>query len=158
MSENKTKYSSKQTGKNIISEPAVAYGSSRLRPFATKDDYSLIKKARNGVDTHIFYSLAEIIKMPEKTLASVINLSPRTISNYRDQNKDLDPNYSEHLLKLINLYNLGEEIFGSLEEFSLWLGRPFWNAEEKPIDLITTSGGVDLVAEEIEKLAQGYPI
>lgn len=151
--------SNQKTGKKtIVSEPAVVYRSSRLSSFVIKDDYSLIKKARHGVDTHVFYSLAEIIKMPEKTLASVINLSPRTISNYREQNKDLDPNYSEHLLKLINLYNLGEEIFGSLEEFTLWLARPFWNSEEKPIDLINTSGGVDLVAEEIEKLAQGYPL
>lgn len=158
MSVKKVNSSQKTVGKHVVSEPSVSYGSPRLSAFVTKDDYSLVKKARNGVDTHVFYSLAEIIKMPEKTLASVINLSPRTISNYRDQNKDLDPNYSEHLLKLINLYNLGEEIFGSLEEFTLWLTRPFWNSDEKPIDLINTPGGVDLVAEEIEKLAQGYPL
>ena len=75
-----------------VAEPAVAYGSPSLNHFIIKDDYSLVKKARNGVDTRVFYSLAETIKMPEKTLASVINLSPRTISNYRDQNKDLDAN------------------------------------------------------------------
>ena len=153
-----TSFNQKAGTKNIASEPAVSYGNTRLNTFVIKDDYSLIKKARNGVDTHVFYSLAEIIKMPEKTLASMINLSPRTISNYREQNKDLDPNYSEHLLKLINLYNLGEEVFGSIEEFTFWLDRPFWNSEEKPIDFINTSGGVDLVAEEIEKLAQGYPL
>ena len=96
--------------------------------------------------------------MPEKTLASVINLSPRTISNYRDQNKDLDANYSEHLLKLINLYHLGQEIFGSVEDFSLWLQRPFYNSEEKPMDFLNTPGGVDLIATEVEKIAQGYPL
>lgn len=158
MSTKKVNSDQSSTGKSLVAEQAAAYGGLRLSAFVIKNDYSLIKKARNGVDTHVFYSLAEIIRMPEKTLASVINLSPRTISNYRDQNKKLDPNYSEHLLKLIYLYNLGEEIFGSMEEFSLWLARPFWNSEEKPIDLINSSGGVDLVAEEIEKLAQGYPL
>lgn len=142
-----------------VSEPAGAYSTRPIfRHFLIKDEYALVKKARAGVKTEVFYSLANAIKMPEKTLASVINLSPRTISNYREQERHLDPAYSEHLLKLINLYSFGEEVFGSLEELTLWMNRPFWNSEEKPIDFITTSGGVDLVYEEIEKLAQGYPL
>lgn len=145
---------------NKVEEPIAIYGSpaSVFNRFAIKDDYKLLKKAREGLKTDVFYSLADAIKMPEKALASVINLSPRTISNYRDQKKGLDPIYSEHLLKLINLYSFGKEIFGSLEEFTLWMNRPFWNSNDKPIDFISTSGGVDLIYEEIEKLAQGYPI
>lgn len=139
-------------------ESAVMYTIPVFRNYAIKNEYHLIKKAHEGLKTEVFYALADAIRMPEKMLASVINLSPRTISNYRDQEKALDPNYSEHLLKLINLYDLGEEIFGSFEEFSLWMHRPFFNSAEKPIDLITTPGGVDLVREEVEKLAQGYPV
>lgn len=147
-------------GKNKVEEPVASYGfgNSVFTRFAIKDDYKLLKKAKEGLKTDVFYSLADAIKMPEKTLASVINLSPRTISNYRDQEKGLDPIYSEHLLKLINLYSFGKEIFGSLEEFTLWMNRPFWNSDEKPLDFISTSGGVDLISEEIEKLAQGYPV
>ena len=144
--------------KTVVKDAAAAYGRPLLQNFIMKDDYSLVKKAREGIDTKIFYSLAEQIKMPEKTLASVINLSPRTISNYREQNKDLDANYSEHLLKIINLYHLGQEIFGSLDEFTFWLQRPFYNSTEKPMDLMKTVGGVDLIAQEVEKLAQGYPL
>ncbi len=144
---------------SIVSEPVETYSARPVfRHFIIKDDYSLIKKAREGVRTDVFYSLANAIKMPEKKLAEVINLSPRTLSNYREQEKYLDPAYGEHLLKLVNLYNQGEEIFGSMEEFTLWMNRPFWNSGEKPIDFITTPGGVDLLGEEIEKLAQGYPL
>jgi len=154
----KKNYNPSRSG-SIATEAAVAYQSmSVLKNFAIQDDYTLIKKARQGLKTDVFYLLADTIKMPEKTLASIINLSPRTISNYREQEKHLDANYSEHLLKLINLYQFGKEIFGSLEEFDLWLHRPFWNSEDKPIDFITTPGGVDLVYEEIEKLALGYPV
>lgn len=152
------KYKIPKKSDHEVAEPLVVYSSTPVfRNYAIKNEYHLIKKAREGLKTEVFYSLADAIKMSEKTLASVINLSPRTISNYRDQRKSLDPNYSEHLLKLINLYNLGEEIFGSFEEFSLWMNRPFFHSDEKPMDLITTPGGVDLVCEEIEKLAQGYP-
>ena len=146
--------------KSKVEEPITAYGArpSIFNRFSIQDDYKLLKKAREGVKTDVFYSLADAIKMPEKALASVINLSPRTISNYRDQEKGLDPIYSEHLLKLINLYSFGKEIFGNLDEFTLWMNRPFWNSNDKPIDFISTSGGVDLIYEEIEKLAQGYPV
>lgn len=146
--------------KSKIEEPMDTYGvgSSIFNRFSIQDDYKLLKKAREGLKTEVFYSLADAIKMPEKTLASVINLSQRTISNYRDQEKGLDPIYSEHLLKLINLYGFGKEIFGSLDEFTLWMNRPFWSSEERPIDFISSPGGVDLIYEEIEKLAQGYPV
>ena len=146
--------------KSKIEEPMAAYSTrpSVFNRFSIQDDYKLLKKAREGVKTEVFYSLADAIKMPEKTLASMINLSPRTISNYRDQEKELDPIYSEHLLKLVNLYNFGKEIFGSLEEFNLWMERPFWSSQEKPIDFVSTSGGVDLIYQEVEKLAQGYPV
>ena len=146
--------------KSKVGEPVATYGvgSSVFNRYSIQDDYTLLKKAREGLKTDVFYLLADAINMPEKTLASVINLSPRTISNYRDQEKGLDPIYSEHLLKLINLYNFGKDIFGNLDEFTLWMNRPFWNSEDKPIDFISTSGGVDLVYEEIEKLAQGYPV
>ena len=146
--------------KSKVEEPIATYAArpSIFNRFSIQDDYKLLKKAREGLKTDVFYSLADAIKMPEKTLASVINLSPRTISNYRDQEKGLDPIYSEHLLKLINLYSFGKEIFGNLDEFTLWMNRPFWNSNDKPIDFISTSGGVDLVYEEIEKLAQAYPV
>ena len=119
--------------------------------------YGLFLSARKGVRTKVFYDFAETIKMPEKNLASIINLSARTISNYKERRKSLEPIYSEHLLKLIALFEKGEEIFGSIDEFNYWLRKPFWGSEEKPIDWLVTSCGVDLVAEEIDQLAQGYP-
>lgn len=120
-------------------------------------NHAIVFSARKGLKTKVFYDFADTIQMPEKNLASLINLSARTISNYKEKRKNLEPLYSEHLLKLIVLFEKGEEIFGNLDEFNYWLKKPFWNSVQKPIDWIVTSGGVDLVIEEIDKLAQGYP-
>lgn len=119
-------------------------------------NHAIFFSARKGLKTKVFYDFAETIKMSEKTLASIINLSARTISNYKERRKALGPLYSEHLLKLIALFEKGEGIFGNIDEFNYWLKKPFWNSEEKPLDWLVTSGGVDLVTEEIDKLAQGY--
>ena len=96
--------------------------------------------------------------MPEKSLAGIIILSARTISNYKQQQKTLEPIFGEHLLKLICLFEKGEAIFGNVDEFNYWLRKPFWDAKEKPIDWIVTPGGVDLLHIELEKLAQRYSV
>ncbi len=114
--------------------------------------------ATKGVKAGVFYELAEITGMSDKELASTINLSARTVSNYRDARRSFEPVYGEHLLKLVALYMKGEEIFGSVSEFNYWLNKPLWKSSNKPLDWLITPGGVDLAMEEIEKIAQGYPI
>ena len=64
----------------------------------------------------------------------------------------------EHLLKIIALFEKGEEVFGSIDEFNYWLNKPFWNSHETPLGWLNTSGGVDLVTDELDKLSQGYPV
>jgi putative toxin-antitoxin system antitoxin component (TIGR02293 family) len=138
----------------VINKNSIKY---KFKDLDFINNHAVFFSARKGLKTKIFYDFAETIKMPEKDLASIINLSARTISNYKERRKALGPLYSEHLLKLIALFEKGEEIFGNIDEFNYWLKKPFWNSEEKPMDWLVTSGGVDLVTEEIDKLAQGYP-
>jgi putative toxin-antitoxin system antitoxin component (TIGR02293 family) len=114
--------------------------------------------ARNGVKADVFYLFAEAIKISNNALAGLLHLSSRTLSNYQQTKKALEPVQGEHLLKLIALYNKGVELFGSVDEFNYWLNKPFWNALEKPIDWLITPGGVDLVSLELERLGYGYPV
>lgn len=120
--------------------------------------FTLVSLARKGIKTKIFYDFAESVKMPEKNLAELINISSRTVSNYKEKQKPLDPIQSEHLLKLITLFGKGEEVFGNIDEFNYWLNKPFWNAREKPIAWLITPGGVDLLMDELERLAYGYAV
>ncbi|MCE6990986.1 antitoxin Xre-like helix-turn-helix domain-containing protein [Dyadobacter sp. CY323] len=120
-------------------------------------NFAIATSARKGLNTKVFYDFADAIKMPEKNLASIINLSARTISNYKESKKALEAPYSEHLLKLIALFSKGETVFGNVDEFNYWLQKPLWNSDEKPADWLNTYGGVDFLAEELDKLAQGYP-
>jgi putative toxin-antitoxin system antitoxin component (TIGR02293 family) len=121
-----------------------------------KSAFELVFSARKGVRSRVFYEFADSIKMPEKNLAALLNISSRTISNYHEQQKPLEPLQSEHLLKLIALFSRGEEIFGSVDEFNYWLQKPLWNSAEKPIDWLITPGGVDLVMDELNRLAHAY--
>jgi putative toxin-antitoxin system antitoxin component (TIGR02293 family) len=139
----------------VINKNTIGY---RFRSFDVSSLNSIVSTARKGLKPKVFYDLAETINMPEKNLAEVINIPFRTISNYKNEEKLLDPIYSEHLLKLIHLYEKGEEVFGNIDEFNHWLKKPFWNKKITPSELLNTVGGVDLIADELEKLAQGYPL
>ena len=130
----------------------------RFKGLGLDNPYKLTVAARKGVKPKVFYDFADSIKMSEKSLANIINLSARTLSNYKEQQKVLEPVYSEHLLKLIALFEKGEAIFGNVDEFNYWLKKPFWNAKETPMNWLITPGGVDLLIKELEKLAQGYPV
>jgi uncharacterized protein (DUF2384 family) len=114
--------------------------------------------ATKGVKASVFYDLAELSGMSDRELAATINLSARTVSNYLDARKSFEPLYGEHLLKLVGLYMKGEEIFGNVSEFNYWLNKPLWKSGNKPRHWLITPGGVDLAMDEIEKIAQGYPI
>jgi putative toxin-antitoxin system antitoxin component (TIGR02293 family) len=96
--------------------------------------------------------------MGNKSLASILHLSSRTISNYHQNKQTLEPVQGEHLLKLIALYDKGIEVFGSIEEFNYWLNKPLWQSVEKPFDRLVTPVGIDLVLQELDQLAYGYPI
>ncbi len=69
-----------------------------------------------------------------------------------------EPVPSEHLVKLIALFEKGEETFGNVNEFNYWLRKPFWNGSERSVDWLVTSGGVDFVSEELDRLAHGYTL
>ena len=131
---------------------------SKFKHLTSRNGYAMIQSARLGLQPKVFYDLAAAIKMPEKNLAALLNLSARTISNYKEQQKVLAPIYSEHLLKLIHLFEKGENLFGNIDEFNYWLNKPFWNSKEKPADWMITPGGVDLLLKEMDKLAEGYPV
>jgi putative toxin-antitoxin system antitoxin component (TIGR02293 family) len=145
----------------MASNPAIVNRDSirqRFKNLNLKDAFAIVFSARKGIKPNVFYSFAALIKMPEKNLATLLNLSSRTINNYRDQHKHLNPVESEHLLKLIALFTKGEEIFGNVDEFNYWLQKPFWGTKEKPIDWLITPGGVDLVLDELTRLAHGYAV
>jgi putative toxin-antitoxin system antitoxin component (TIGR02293 family) len=142
----------------MASSPVFQSIHARFSNLGLKSAFDLVILARKGIKAKVFYDFSESINVSEKSLAVLLNLSSRTISNYKTQHKLLGPVQSEHLLKLIALYVKGEEIFGNIDEFNYWLKKPFWNAKEKPIDWLVTPGGVDLVMDELNRLAYAYAV
>lgn len=86
----------------------------------------------------------------------MLNLSFKTIQRSEKEGKSLSAQNSEQLLKIIALYQKAEHIFGSIESFNRWLRKPAPGlGGHTPFSLMHTSGGIDLVREEIIRIEFG---
>jgi len=89
-------------------------------------------------------------------IAGMLDLSTKTLDRYTQENRKLNPNDSELIIKLILLYKKGIEIFGEQSAFVNWLNKPaFGLGNLKPVEIVNTSGGIDLIIEELSRIETG---
>ncbi len=133
----------KKAGKSLLAEKVASLN-------------QVTRTVKNGVQAEAFFELVEVSGYRQEELASLLELSVRTLNRYRKEHKKLNAKESELLVKLSVLFQRGTEIFGSMPEFSHWLGEPAYGLDHQlPFNLLYTSEGVNLVADEVERIAYG---
>ncbi|MET4104855.1 antitoxin Xre/MbcA/ParS toxin-binding domain-containing protein [Hymenobacter sp. UYP22] len=121
-----------------------------------QDAYALVMEARKGVPAATAFEVAEAYQLQAQELEAIYELSTKTLRTYSQEKKNLSAASSEKTLKIISLYNLGVEVFGEAAAFLRWLDKPAHGLDgEIPLRLLETSGGIDLVAEELTRIAYG---
>ena len=120
------------------------------------DAFALVMQARTGVPTKTAFAVASLLQVSTEEMAGLLHLTTKTLRTYRDANKRLAPAASEQVLKLLALARQGTEVFGDASAFRRWLGKPAYGLDNQPpLTLLQTSGGIDLVAEEVSRIAYG---
>ena len=121
-----------------------------------RDSFALVMEARKGVPAAMAFEVAEAYQLQAQELEAIYELSTKTLRTYTQENRPLSAASSEKTLKIISLYNLGVEVFGDAGAFRRWLSKPAHGLDgELPRRLLETSGGIDLVAEELARIAYG---
>ena len=122
-----------------------------------KDDYSIVKKSNAGVDAGIFFELVDISGINRNILAEdIFDVSVKTMLRYQKEGKKLNPRHSEIALKVLGLFEKGIEVFGTMKAFTSWLDRPAYGlGRQRPIALMNTNTGIDLVEEELMRIEFG---
>lgn len=123
---------------------------------AGPDSFALVMEARKGVPAATVFEVAEACQLQAQELEAIYELSTKTLRAYSQEKKNLSAASSEKTLKIISLYNLGLEVFGEAAAFLRWLDKPAHGLDgEIPLRLLETSAGIDLVAEELTRIAYG---
>ncbi len=127
----------------------------RYEPFL-KDKISIVMTSRRGVDAIAFWDVAELTGYRREEIARLLDTSLKTLLRYRETNRKLSPATGELALKIMALFRHGEEIFGSISEFRSWLNTPAYGlGNQIPYSLMQTSGGIDLIDDELYRIEFG---
>ena len=121
-----------------------------------KDSFALVMEARRGILAKTAFEVAEQLKLSINQLADILHTTTKTLRSYRQNRKKLNPSHSEQTLKLYALYLKGNEVFGNSVSFHRWLEKPAYGLQDQiPLTLLETGGGIDLVIEELDRIAYG---
>jgi putative toxin-antitoxin system antitoxin component (TIGR02293 family) len=127
-----------------------SYGSDIMTPFA------IALKAVKGLSSQALSDLEYLSGLSKQAVARFLHVTSRSLNRYLEEDRVLDAAKSETLLKLIALYRKGTEVFGTKEAFNSWLGAPVMGiGNHIPFDLMETSSGIDLIDEELDRIAYG---
>jgi putative toxin-antitoxin system antitoxin component (TIGR02293 family) len=117
----------------------------------------IINTSLSGVGSLRFFNLADYTGLNREWLATAfLGLSLKTLQRYAQEDKSLTPREGEAILKLEALYKKGIEIFGNRDEFNSWLKEPEYGLGwQVPLELLSTSTGIDMIMEELLRIEFG---
>ncbi|NTV84859.1 MAG: DUF2384 domain-containing protein [Bacteroidales bacterium] len=142
--------------KNKVSEPAEAYQIISKYGDLTENDNTLTLAALKGIKSSLFSDVIVLTGFSRDLVAGWLDISNKTLLNYEKQSKQLNPASAELLLKVILLFEKGIKIFGERVQFKRWLEKPAYGLGGFiPMEMMRTSGGVDLVIDELVRIEYG---
>ncbi|RIV23486.1 DUF2384 domain-containing protein [Fibrisoma montanum] len=121
-----------------------------------QDRTAIVFSALKGVPATTFFEVADLTGYRREQLAEVFDTSLKTFQRYEREQKRLNPQDSEKALKIMALFQKGPEVFGSMDAFRRWMDKPAYGlGNQVPFDLLHTSGGIDLIMDELVRIEYG---
>jgi putative toxin-antitoxin system antitoxin component (TIGR02293 family) len=153
----------KPVSKNIAVEkspPATLRAKAILKPYEAsfKSPAAKLSAIKNGLEAHAISDLIEITGVTQMDLAKILALTEPTLRKHIKVGKELNTGLSEHILQLFQLFDKGMDTFGSLEEFKSWLVHESIAFSTRPIELLDTITGINMVMDELIRIDYGIMV
>lgn len=116
----------------------------------------LIHAIRKGIPYSLFEIICDMTPLTLSDWAEYLNISGKSLSRYRQQNTLFKPIYTEKILEVAEVTNLGLEVFGDMEKLKHWFETPNYAlGNQKPFDLLRDSYGKEMVLAELTRIDHG---
>ena len=104
-----------------------------------------------------FDSLKVYTQANDKEISNWLGLSERTYGTYkRARSVEFKPQLQEHILMILALLKHGKEVFGTFEQFKLWLdAKNIFFDKKAPIEFLTTASGLKFVDDRLTAMEYG---
>lgn len=94
--------------------------------------------------------------LTDDIISNWLNISVRTLRNYKNSETILKENTKEQLLLLISLYKQGNEVFGSSKEFNKWINtKNFYFDDVAPVSFLNTVTGIRFIKNRLTAMEYG---
>ncbi|WP_110673871.1 antitoxin Xre/MbcA/ParS toxin-binding domain-containing protein [Salinicola sp. RZ23] len=140
-----------------ISERAIRRLTGRRRVAATSpyEIHRLIEQGFASAGVIKFFEEVDLLQ-DRKIAVKILGVSERTLYRRRDKPDTLSPEESGRAWRFAETLTRAEDVFGSTEAAQRWLDTPAMALEgRKPLDLMTTPVGHDLVDDLLTRLDYG---
>lgn len=110
-----------------------------------------------GLPAQAFLTLVKgLVSLPRTSAEKTIGVSMRTVQRRQIKRQKLSREQSARIWKFAEILLQATEVFGSQKEAEEWLRRPAIGLEQRrPIDLLSTPAGLELVETYLQRLAYG---
>jgi len=116
----------------------------------------IVYTIRKGIPYSIFALIKDYTPFSLSDWAEYLNISGKSLTRYSQSDKPFKPIYTEKIIELAEVTNLGLEVFGDDKKFKLWLETPNYAlGNQKPFDLMKDSYGKEMVMGELTHIDQG---
>lgn len=115
----------------------------------------LVDLGEKGLTKASLLELAEFLELSVAQMARLLPITERTIQRYSRSTR-LSRAVSDHLLEIARLAVRGIDVFGDKKRLLDWLQRTnVALGGRKPMDLLASTLGIDLVNDELGRIEHG---
>lgn len=126
-------------------------------PSGEPDTMEIIKTVRNGLPGDVITKVANAYQIQKKDMFNILHLTPKT-GQRTVHRKKLTTEKSDHLVRLVKVYERATDVFGCRENAFRWVKTPcLAMGGEVPFNLLDTTEGADLVMDILGRIEHGIP-
>ncbi|THH41774.1 type II RES/Xre toxin-antitoxin system antitoxin [Neolewinella litorea] len=114
----------------------------------------LIALSRGGISMKEVHRLLAALSLTLREISRILPVSERQLNRYRDDDT-LRKDLSSHLIQLVELFEHGYAVFGK-DKFDRWVRTENRAVDNnRPIDLLDTPIGIELIGDIVGRVAHG---
>lgn len=114
----------------------------------------LIEIIRSGIETKYLKKIQEFTGLSDNEMGDVLPISKRQLVRYASEHR-LNKEITSHIIQILELYQKGFKLFGT-KKFNAWVRTENKILGSiKPIELMDTSIGIEMIEDIIGRIEHG---
>jgi putative toxin-antitoxin system antitoxin component (TIGR02293 family) len=118
-------------------------------------DMDLYKLSKQGIPKLALVEFVQNIGTSMHAMAKILHVTERTLQRKKGMDL-LSENISEHIIQIAEVYTKGNQVFDNNEDLNVWIHAANTAlANQKPIDLLSSRYGIQLILNELGRIEHG---